>query len=345
MQQVTTVTTDATAHRTDHTIGSYRRLVHRHSIPLLGLGLLCLVMITAAVVAAQSPSPAPRSAGLTPEHQPQKVRAESVASLQDLFAASRYEWPPRGQHSVPPLLLARLPEDFDQLDSPSQRRELFLRALLPIVLIENRRLREQRALAAWLLEGNLPAADSPLYSWLTGLAQQFRVRGDITQPAVRERLLGRLDVIPPALVLAQAAIESGWGSSRFALQGNSLFGQWTFDDSKGLEPEQRDDEATHLVASFPDLQASVRAYMRNLNTGNAYHEFRTARAATRAAGQALRAGKLATHLHRYSQRGDDYVEEIRRIINSPYLAILTGVSLGQPPQTLAANNDRSHAGG
>ncbi|MDT8383512.1 MAG: glucosaminidase domain-containing protein [Gammaproteobacteria bacterium] len=339
------MTTDATSHRTDHTIGRYRRLLYTHSFPLLGLGLLCLVMITATVVATQSPSPAPRTAGLTPEHHPQKVRAESAASLQELFEASRYEWPPRGQHSVPPLLLTRLPEDFDQLESPNQRRELFLRALLPIVLIENRRLREQRALAAWLLNGNLPAADSPLYAWLTGLAQHFRVRGDISQPAVRERLLGRLDVIPPALALAQAAIESGWGSSRFALQGNSLFGQWTFDDDKGLEPEQRADEATHLVASFPDLQASVRAYMRNLNTGNAYHEFRTARAASRAAGQALQAGTLATHLHRYSQRGDDYVEEIRRIIHSPSLALLADASLGQPPQTLAANSDRSHAGG
>jgi Bax protein len=151
---------------------------------------------------------------------------------------------------------------------------------------------------------------------------------------VRKKLLGRLDIIPPALALAQAAIESGWGTSRFAREGNSLFGQWTYVNSKGLEPNQRDEGATHFVASFPDLRASVRAYMRNLNTGNAYHEFRTARAATRAAGQPLQASKLAEHLHRYSQRGEDYVSEIRRLINSPSIAALDQTRLGQIEQTL-----------
>lgn len=306
-------------------VGRYVFFMRKHSISLMGLALLSLAMITAAVVAAQSSSTAP----LVTHPTPQNISATTAQALHSAFEANHYDWPPAGQSTVPPLLLTQLPKDFAKLTSPNKRRELFLRSLLPIVLIENRRLHEQRALASWLLDGNLPVVDSPTHKWLNSLAKQFRVRGDLAQPEMRDKFLGRLDIIPPALALAQAAIETGWGSSRFALQGNSLFGQWTFGDSKGLEPSQRDAQATHLVASFPDLQASVRAYMRNLNTGNAYHEFRTARATARAAGQPLHASDLAEHLHRYSQRGEDYVAELRRIIRSPSIAKLTQASLGQ----------------
>lgn len=307
--------------------------MQKHSIALLGLGLLSLVMITAIVLAAHSPTLKIMSTqtGLTPSSQ--NVSADSAGTLDRVFEAAQYPWPPVGHHSVPPLLLTRLPKDFGQSLQPNKRRELFLRALLPIVLIENRRLHEQRALAAWLLEDKLPATGSPLRDWLSTLAKRLRVRGDIEQAATRRKLLTRLDEIPPALALAQAAIETGWGSSRFALEGNSLFGQWTFTKGSGLQPNQRDNGATHLVASFPDLRASVRAYMRNLNTNSAYHEFRTARAAQRTAQQSLNADNLAAHLYRYSQRGEAYVNEIRRIIRSPSISALAQASLSQHPQT------------
>lgn len=319
-----------------------------HSIALMGLTLLSLAMVTAAVVATQTSATNPITAGLIPHLTAQNINATTARDLHNVFESNHYDWPLASQKNVPPLLLTQLPDDFATLPSAKERRELFLRALLPIVLIENRRLREQRALASWLLDGHLPDVGTPLHRWLNTLAKQFRVRGDLTQPEVREKFLGRLDIIPPALALAQAAIESGWGTSRFAREGNSLFGQWTYVNSKGLEPNQRVEGATHFVASFPDLRASVRAYMRNLNTGNAYHEFRSARAATRAAGQPLHASKLAEHLHRYSQRGEDYVTEIRRLIHSPSIAALDEASLGQAPQTLAATlsttPDQQHSG-
>lgn len=324
-------------------VGKYIFFMRKHSVALLGLGLLSLVMITAAIVASQTPT-TNTFAGEFPGHHitPLKISADTTLALQNIFASNDYAWPPTGQKSVPPLLLTKLPGDFAELTSHNKRRELFLRSLLPIVLIENRRLREQRALAAWLLDGRMPATDSPMHTWLSALALQFRIRGNLAEPAVRDKLLGRLDVIPPELALAQAAIETGWGSSRFALEGNSLFGQWTYTSGKGLEPNQRDKEASHLVASFPDLRASVRAYMRNLNTGNAYHEFRTARAATRAAGQTLHANELAVHLHRYSQRGEDYVTEVQRILRSPSITALSQATLGQIPQTLVANTHQTH---
>jgi Bax protein len=315
----------------------------------MGFGLFSLVMITAVVVAAQTTTRGPMTAAIAPQQIPQNVSVDTTQALYNMFEASHRDWPPTGQQTVPPLVLTKLPEDFAEALQPDERRELFLRSLLPIVLIENRRLHEQRALAAWLLDGKLPVAGSPMRNWLTRLAKRYRVRGDLEKPAVRNKLLLRLDEIPPSLALAQAAIETGWGSSRFALEGNSLYGQWTFDEDKGLEPSQRDEDATHRVASFPDLRASVRAYMRNLNTGNAYHEFRTARAMTRAEAQPLNASELASHLHRYSQRGEDYVADIQQIIRSPAIAALNKIHLGRSTQTLAATltatTDHPHRGG
>lgn len=310
----------------------------KHSIALLGLGLLTLVLVTAVVVAAQAPA---RTLIIPDATHTKIVDADTARALDSVFENIDYNWPPTGQKSVPPLILKKLPNDFGELLNANKRRELFLRALLPIVLIENQRLKEQRELATWLLEDKLPAEGTPMRGWLNKVAKRLRVRGDLNKPATREKILMRLDEIPPALALAQAAIETGWGSSRFALEGNSLFGQWTFGKSKGLTPNQRDADATHLVASFPDLRASVRAYMRNLNTSNAYHEFRTFRAATRAAGEPLRAYELADHLHRYSARGENYIVEIRRIIRSPSIAALAEASLGHGQQILAANEDKT----
>ncbi len=314
----------------------------KHAIALLGLGLLVLVLITAMVVATQTPAHVLSSVEIPAATHVKDVSADTVRALDSVFENIDYNWPPADPQGVPALVLNKLPNDFGKILSVDKRRELFLRALLPIVLIENQRLREQRELASWLLEDKLPADGSPMRDWLNKLAKQLRVRGDLNEPAVREKILLRLDEIPPALALAQAAIETGWGSSRFALEGNSLFGQWTFAKTGGLTPNDRDADATHLVASFPDLRASVRAYMRNLNTGNAYHEFRTFRAATRAAGKPLRAYELAGHLHRYSARGENYIAEIRRIIRSPAIAALAEASLAHGQQALTLMDDGSN---
>jgi len=306
----------------------------KHAIALLGFGLLTLTLIVAVVVAAQtSVHTLPGSSAPLATHA-KDVDADTVGALDNVFESIGYNWPPAGRQSVPALMLNELPNDFGEVLDVDKRRELFLRALLPIVLIENQRLREQRELVSWLLEDGLPIDGSPMRDWLNKLAKHLRIRGDLNELAVREKILLRLDEIPPALALAQAAIETGWGRSRFALEGNSLFGQWTFGKTDGLTPNNRDVDATHLVASFPDLRASVRAYMRNLNTGNAYHEFRTFRAVARAAGKPRGAYELAGHLQRYSARGENYITEIRRIIRSPAIVALAEVGLAHGRQVL-----------
>lgn len=307
--------------------------IQKHSIALLGFGLLSLVMFTAVIIAGQSSF---RDSLITANYRSViessnlKVRNFKASTSQELdhrFEVERYEWPPSSKQTVPPLILAELPEDFASMQDHRKRQKLFLRALLPIVLIENRRIREQRELAILLLEGDKAAEGSPMHSWLNNLAKKLRVHGDLTDPEVAARLLNRLDEIPPALALAQSAIETGWGTSRFAMEGNSLFGQWTYMRNSGLEPSKRDSDATHYVASFPTLRDSVRAYMSNLNIGRAYREFRQARAKLRADGRSLQAEALAGYLQRYSQRGEKYVADLRRMIKSRHIAFLANTSL------------------
>lgn len=309
--------------------------IRKNPIVFLGFGLLSLVMITAVVVASQSPVHDPLQ---SPNHrimldpgslEPRGLEASTSRALDLAFETEQYDWPPSGQQTIPPLVLTKLPDDLAALQNPRKRQELFLRALLPIILIENRRISEQRELAKLLLEGEQPVEGSPMHGWLKKLAGKLRIRGDLKDPEVVVRLLSRLDEIPPALALAQSAIETGWGTSRFAREGNSLFGQWTFMRTGGLKPSERDADATHLVASFPNLRASIRAYMRNLNTGHAYSEFRQARAELRAEDKPLQAEKLAAYLQRYSQRGEQYVADLQHMIKSRRISSLANASLGQ----------------
>lgn len=304
--------------------------IQKNSITLMGLSLLLMVMLTAGVIAGQSSVDNPTfSASYKTTVEPFDLKANSSSLLDMALNSEQFKESLATEKTVPPLVLASLPDDFAAVQDPRKRQDLFLKALLPIVLIENRRISEQRELAKLLLEGEQPAEGSAMSQWLKNLARKLRVRGDINKPDVASRILNRLDIIPPDLALAQAAIETGWGTSRFALEGNSLFGQWTFKSDQGLIPSQRDNDATHFVASFPDLRASVRAYMRNLNTGRAYREFREARAKLRAEGKEPVANELVKHLHRYSQRGEEYTAELQRLLKNRRIAGLSNTSLGK----------------
>ena len=120
-----------------------------------------------------------------------------------------------------------------------------------------------------------------------------------------------MDEIPVSLALAQAAKETGWGTSRFALEGNALFGQWTW-SGEGLRPKESDKNEGHKVMKFNVLQASVRAYQRNLNTHSSYIDFRKARAELRDNGKPLDSLILAEYLDKYAETGDKYVEVLKK---------------------------------
>lgn len=297
---------------------------------LLGRALYALTaalpLVLALLVARHLELPAPVEP-LAPVDMT-SVSISDADVLETWFDTQDYEWPPVGE--VPTIAVSELPLGFDSL-SVARRKSLFFRTLLPMALAENRALAHQRAwLQAEFARGPLDP-DSEAWRRAADLAWRYRVEGDLDDPRVRDLLLRRVDEVPIALVLAQAANESGWGTSRFAREANNLFGVWTWDADMGVLPQRRRADATHFVREYPDLRASVRGYMHTVNVGRAYAEFRALRAELRASGQPLDALHLAAGLTRYSERGEEYVAEIRAMITKNDLARLGDVRLAEEP--------------
>ena len=212
---------------------------------------------------------------------------------------------------VPRLILEELPHDLADMSPVSAKKHLFVQAVLPIILQVN----EEITSARWRLErladrlrwtDTLSPADR---EWLVTMADLYR-----TDPFDVRELLNRMDVVPPSLALAQAAEESGWGTSRFARQGNALFGQYTYNAKSGMVPAQRDAEARHRVRSHNNLLAAVRSYVHNLNSHWAYEDFRRLRSNLRRNGGEIGGYALAGELRGYSERRAAYVKTIRQII-------------------------------
>lgn len=156
------------------------------------------------------------------------------------------------------------------------------------------------------------------HDWIVETSIRYKIpTEDSTDAELIARLLKRAQPIPPSLVLAQAANESAWGTSRFATKANNLFGQWCFSKGCGLVPKQRNDGATHEVRVFDSPAKSVAGYIHNLNTSNAYKGLRDIRAKNKDADGV----DLAAGLKSYSERGDEYVKEIRGMINFNKLGV------------------------
>jgi Bax protein len=214
--------------------------------------------------------------------------------------------PAEARADVPPL---------QEVQPVSERKQRFFDFLRPVVEAENARIREERKRVLQLrgtLEagGELSESDR---SWLDGMARRYRV--EMHDPLSQARRLSRkVDVIPPSLALAQAALESAWGTSRFAREANNLFGEWCFTAGCGVVPKRRPAKATYEVEAFPDVGASVRSYMHNLNSHPAYAPLREIRAQARAQGREPTGAALAGGLYNYAAIGHEYVDHIRNVI-------------------------------
>ncbi len=261
-------------------------------------------------------------ARLVPDVRPEAPRLSDPASgnmetaaLVEEFKSMGYrlEHVRRGETDVPRVFLAKLPDDLPSVHEVELRKTAFFKTILPLVLNENERIakdrqRLQRLKARQALGYDMPAADR---LWLAVLAERYRMKNDDLG-----ELLRRVDVIPVSLAIAQAAEESGWGTSRFAQTGNALFGQWTVASDIGIVPEDREEGMTHKIKAFDNLAQSVAAYMRNLNTHRAYREFRAKRVTQRTWGDPLDGRALAGTLLRYSERGEKYVRSLRTIMDA-----------------------------
>lgn len=251
----------------------------------------------------------------------------SAGKLSQLFKRIGYELEGvRTKGEVPRLFIVSLPHDLKKLAQPSHRKVMFIKSTLPLILHVNELIAHDRERLIELRRKMhagvpLPSEDQ---AWLSRMAE----RHDLDSIDIDELLL-RVDVIPPSLAIAQAAEESGWGTSRFAREGNALFGQRVYDDERpGIVPDERDEGLTFRVRAFNHLIDGVKSYMRNLNSHFAYDRFREERARMRAEGGEIDGYRLVETLDRYSERGDAYVATIRKIMRSNGLEVFDGARLG-----------------
>jgi Bax protein len=215
--------------------------------------------------------------------------------------------------AVPPLFLPAVPPDLAELETIDDKKQVFLRLMLPLILVVNENILTDRRRLDDMLAGRRPRDQD----WLVELAVRYGV-----SPHEPARLLRRLDVVPPSLALAQAVEESGWGTSRFVREANNLFGH------VGDDVAAEDQPHGPRMASFASLHEAVRAYVHNLNTHAAYEDLRRARATARMRGASIDGHSLAGTLTRYSERGPAYVEAIRAIIRANGLVRYDRAKLG-----------------
>jgi len=212
----------------------------------------------------------------------------------------------RAGQKVKPIYLTKLPKDLKTLGDTKTKRELFIKIVLPLILYENEKIIDDRKRLFKILGKNFNSPGEKV--WLNRRFKEYKIEDkDLAE------LKMRMDIIPVSIALAQAANESGWGTSRFALEGNALFGQWTW-SKKGISPKNKDPDQSHKILQFQILKASVRAYKNNLNTHNAYKEFREVRAKLRQSGTTITGLALIKYLKRYASIGEKYTELIEGIM-------------------------------
>ena len=285
---------------------------------LLGTAMLLLASCTESVAPVYEGSPI------------SIIEGSHLDDLEHEFLRHNYDLS-RLQQGVPPMIVEQLPGEFPALRPLRRRKSLFFQTLLPMVLLANREIAHERDLLNKLAEqteNGLPLDAYQLHQLRT-LQARYAVKGPPTAESTLAKLKTRIDQVPPELVLAQAANESAWGTSRFSRQGNNLFGEWTFTPGTGIIPEERPDGATYEVRRFNTLYDSIRSYLRNLNTHAAYKPFRELRASLRREGQPLSGVKLAEGLIKYSTRREEYVSDLQKLIQQNNLQRFAAVNLRQ----------------
>ena len=231
----------------------------------------------------------------------------SASTIKQLFQDTGYNLKDvREKKLVKPVALTLLPNEIKMIENTKKRKELFIQIVLPLILQENNNIRlDRKTLFSIINKSNNSDLEK---KWLEKKYKQYGIKSkDLSELKIR------MDEVPVSLAIAQAAKETGWGTSRFAQEGNALFGQWTW-SGEGLKPKDADVDKGHKVMKFNVLQASVRAYKRNLNTHSTYKDFRKARAELRDLGKPLDGMALSEHLDKYAETGDQYVKVLKQII-------------------------------
>jgi len=283
---------------------SWRRVRSGLRLPAAGTALFAAVVGLSALCAS------------VPSAAQQRVDIAGPEELLEFFETLNYtpEGWEAGIREVPRIYVMGINDRWkvtSQNIAVIQKKRIFFRALGPLVLRANEKIMADRErLLALKEKGSVDGAEA---EWLGDLAQRYKV--DATaQGADFDELMSRVDLVPVSLVLAQGAEESGWGTSRFASEGNALFGQWTW-GGEGIKPkEQREGLGDYRIAAFDTPLDSVEAYLLNINSNQAYAPLRAGRAEARRNGEAPSGWELAKTLTSYSERGADYVDSLHAIM-------------------------------
>jgi len=252
----------------------------------------------------------------------------SAATIQQLFEDTNYNLKKVKQTKLVNIgnSLDHLPEEMKMIENTSKRKDLFIQIVLPLIIEENTKIRLDRKKLFVILNKNNNTKEDQ--DWLKSKFKQYGVNSnDLSTLKIR------MDEVPVSMALAQAAKETGWGTSRFAQQGNALFGQWTW-TGEGIKPAAAQNDTTHKVAKFKVLKASVKAYLRNLNTHSSYKNFRRERAIQRDNQEKLNSLELVKFLDKYAETGIEYTVILKKIIEQNSLTDFDDVKILPTTQKL-----------
>ena len=225
----------------------------------------------------------------------------------------------RYQKKVKPIYFTQFPKDLDEIKDTQLKKETFIKIVLPLVVAENDKILNDRMKLKKIISKKMTSDKEKL--WLRQKLREYKVKN-----SDMKELQKRMDIIPVSIALAQAAKESGWGTSRFALEGNAIFGQWTW-TGQGIEPLNKGKHEGHKILRFPILRASVKAYKNNLNTHKVYSEFREKRSKLRKRNRKIKGTELTDTLDKYAQTGKEYTKILEQIINQNDLSDFETVRL------------------
>ena len=245
----------------------------------------------------------------------------SASTIEQLFEDTKYNLKSVKETKLVNIgnSIDHLPNEMKKIESVKKRKNLFIQIVLPLIIEENTKIRlDRKKLFAILNKNNNSKSDK---EWLLKKFKQYGVnKNDLSTLKIR------MDEIPVSLAIAQAAKETGWGTSRFAQEGNALFGQWTW-SGEGIKPAGADSDSKHKVAKFKVLKASVKAYQRNLNTHSGYKNFRKERAIQRDNQGKLNSLELVKHLDKYAETGVEYTKILKQIIQQNSLTDFDDVKI------------------
>ena len=266
----------------------------------------------------------------------QNSSVSETADIKEYFDSQSSKLDPLPEHSqlVAPIFIWRLPKDLIGIKKVNYRKKTFITLLLPLLIRHNIAITQKRSSLKILIEKPILSLSIDEQNWLVKTALYYKIFDkNIPKPIITkeilEELLNRIDIIPVSLALAQSSLETGWGTSRFSIDGNALFGQWTWKTNKGIRPKQRAPGTKHSVLRFSQLAESIEDYTHNLNSSSHYRSLRSKRSALRKAGYPtdIWSQNLVDELKKYSSDSEHYISTIKAIIRENRLTDFDNYSL------------------